>query len=348
MPATVPTVVATPTVNPTPELILHDPRRDGSSARFLWAYYPPPSPEGLTAATLGEDSVFLEWEPMEDAAGYRVRYYLREVSPDGASSESWVTSQDVPASQDSLRVSGLVCEHTYAFYVSATGDGIPYLDAHGPSSRVEMSPCSSEPAVATHTGAACPEGRSCLDKAQWPPFTAIYQRTKSSRSQNSGRDLPNEWHVETRLQLYYIEWRADFDWKITVIADFIWSDLPYHQTEPSARFSEIGSYEERKGLMRTTYDARFESGEVSRDEQLTYGGGYGGWLTITRLLIDARLQGDGVPEDREGVCYRNVCEKENAALRFGRLLVTNDRYRIPLESGDSFRVLEIRIAADRE
>ena len=347
VPKTTSTAAATPIVSPTPALILHDPYSDGSPARFLWASYPPPPPEGLTAIASRGDSVFLEWQPVDDVAGYRVRYLLPPPPGQVIRAEDTVR-ESLPASQTSLLVSGLECQQNYSFYVSARGDGVPYLDDEGPYSRVDISPCSIEPAVATHAGGVCLEGRSCLSEAQWPPFTAIYQRTTSSRGNNSGRDLPNEWHVETRSQIYYIEWRADFDWKITVIADFIWSDLPYYQAEPSAMFSEIGSYEEQKGLIGTTYRPWSESGEVRRDEEPTYGGRYGDWLTTPRLLIDGWLTGDGIPENREGVCYRNVCEKENAVLRFDRLLVTNDRYRIPLEFGDSFRVLEIRIEAYRE
>ena len=56
---------------------------------------------------------------------------------------------------------------------------------------------------------------------------------------------------------------------------------------------------------------------------------------------------EGIPEDYDGVCYRNVCESRDAALRFGDDLVTNDEYQIPLVLGESLRVHQLWIDADR-
>ncbi len=160
-----------------------------------------------------------------------------------------------------------------------------------------------------------------------------------------------------------------------MIADLNWAQPELFCNGLGNALDGVGSYEEQKGLIHTTYDAIDVRAYVERREVLALN--LGGELTSNHYYVEGVYGRDnplaeaalillgidpsegverpkGVPEDYDGVCYRNVCETEDTALRFGDDLVTNDQFHIPLvlngvsRIGDSIRVHKLWIDADRE
>ena len=373
---------STPTVESSPTPYGHDSYRDGNPPRFVW-HYPPP-PEELTATPLDEDSIVLEWKPVYGAAGYDVLYYPYSkgirLTPENARDESLRASTyavigDMFTSQTSQQVSDLECELTYLFEVRAIGAGRPYDNSsdpdqkdYGSPSRVIISPCDTAPAMSGAYAGLCPEeGTDCLHQSHWPPFQAVYS-TLHYRSFT--HDCADGQYYESRLQVKHMNYRAASDYRTTVIADFEWSYPEMFCNGSGISLEGIGSYEEQKGLIRTTYNALEDSGRVERNNTLSnllgdftanlyyleriYGKDNPTVLILMRIQSSEGVQRpEGIPEDYDGVCYRNSCESENAAIRFGDDLVTNDQYNIPLvlgtlsRVGESLRVHQLLIDADR-
>ena len=372
-----------PTVESSPTPYGHDPYRDGNPPRFLW-YYPPP-PEELTATPLDENTIVLEWKPVYGAAGYDVLYYPYSkgirLTPENARDESLRASTyavigDMFTSQTSQQVSDLGCELTYLFEVRAIGAGRPYDNSsdpdqkdYGSPSRVIISPCDTAPAMSGAYAGLCPEeGTDCLHRSHWPPFQAVYS-TLHYRSFT--HDCADGQYYESRLQVKHMDYRATSDYRTTVIADFEWSyPEMFCSGSGIGSLEGVGSYEEQKGLIRTTYNALEDSGRVERNNTLSnllgdftanlyyleriYGKDNPTVLILMGIQSSEGVQRpEGIPEDYDGVCYRNSCESENAAIRFGDDLVTNDQYNIPLvlgtlsRVGESLRVHQLLIDADR-
>ena len=367
----------------------HDPYLDGQPPRFLW-HYPPP-PEGLIAIPLGEDGVMLEWQPVYGAAGYDVLHYLYSegvvLTPENSSdpslrSETYAIIGELLTSQTSHQVSDLECEQTYLFEVRAVGAGRPVdmstepaQTDYGSPSRVIVSPCGTGLAISDSYAGLCPEeGTDCLLPSQkvalssgWPPFQAIY----SALYRESWRHYCVDAHYyDSRWQVKHMDYRSTYDYRITVIGDFEWK-YPEVRCSGSGRLYEgVGSYEEQTGLIRTSYNALDYSGRVERSSTLglpstdftdnlrylerVFGKDHPAALIAMGIYPEEGVERfEGTPEDYDGVCYRNVCESENAAMRFGDDLVTNDEFQIPLVLGtldrvdSSLRVHRIWIDADR-
>ncbi len=381
-----PIATATPVGGPapTPALSGRDPYSDGQPPRFLWHY--PPSPRFLTARSISRESVVLEWEPVHGAAGYDVLYYpysealtpeeLANTEDHPLFNSAFASTGDMFTSETSQEIADLDCEQTYLFEVRALGGGV-YIDTvyparndYGPPSRVIISPCDTGPARSgTHTG-LCPDGgEDCLSwSPHWPPFQAVYSYFLPV---SNTLDCADGTYYESRLQIKYIDYRGTFNHRTTVIADLNWAHPDLFCSGGGVALDGVGSYEEQKGLIHTSYDAIDVRARVERQEVLS------GWLgdltsnlyylegtygrDIPSILImmgidpaEGVQRPEGAPEDFEGICYRNVCASGDAALRFGDDLVTNDRFRIPLalkdvsRVGDSIKVHQLWIDADRE
>ena len=384
IPAPTATATATSAPTPTPAPPGHDPYSDGQPPRFLW-HYPPP-PRGLTAAGTSSESVKLEWEPVHGAAGYDVLYYAysEALTPEELAnaedpplfSDVFASTGDLFTSETSQEISDLDCEQTYLFEVRALGGGV-YIDTiyparkdYGPPSRVIISPCDTGPAMSdVHTG-LCPDGGDdCLSWSRhWPPFQAVYSYFHPvSQTLNCADGT----YYESRLQLKHIDYRGAFNHRTTVVADLNWAHDELRCSGGGVALDGVGSYEEQMGLIHTSYDAIDVRAHVERGEVLGVGLGDLTWnlyylegfygrdnpAALAMMGIDPSEgieRPEGVPEDYDGVCYRNVCETEDAALRFGDDLVTNDRFQIPLvlhgvsRVGDSLKVHKLWIDADRE
>ncbi|MDE2838012.1 MAG: fibronectin type III domain-containing protein [Chloroflexota bacterium] len=385
-----PAVMATLTSAPTPTPVQsgRDPYTDGQPPRFLW-HYPDP-PRGLTARGVSGDSVILEWEPTYGASGYDVLYYaytealtheeLANSEDHALFDSAFASTGDLFTTEASQEISGLDCEQTYLFEVRALGGGV-YIDTvyparkdYGPPSRVVVSPCDTRPAMSeTHTGLFPDGGDDCLTRlGHWPPFQAVYSYF---HPESWTHDCADGEYYESRLQLKHIDYRGPVDHRTTVIADLDWAHDDVRCSGGGVALDGVGSYEEQKGLVHTTYDAIDVRAHVERGKVLSVN--FGGDLTSNlyyvegiygrdNALAEAALlllgidpsvgieRPEGVTEDHDGVCYRNVCASEDAAIRFGDDLVTNDRFQIPLalqsvsRTGDSIRVHMLWIDAERE
>ena len=374
---------STPTADPAWLPFGHDPYLDGQPPRFLW-HYPPP-PEGLIATPLQEDGVMLEWEPVREAAGYDVLHYPyaegvvltpENIEDDSLRSSTYAYIGDLLTTQTSQQVSDLDCEQTYLFEVRAIGAGLLEGPSRGPNqrdygspSRVIISPCDAGPAMSYAHAGLCPgEGTDCLERSHWPPFQAVYS---SLRRETRTHDCPDGQYYESRFQVKHLDYRATFDRRTTVIADFEWAYPDIHCSGSGVGLLEgIGGYEEQRGLIQTTYNASRDWGDVERSTalsnrlgdfttnryylELIYGQNHPAALVFSGIQQGEDPQRPrGFAEDYEGVCYRNVCESENAAVRYGDDLVTNDAYEIPLVlatldgAGESLRVHRLWIDADR-
>ena len=384
--------VSTPTVEPSPIVTPtgRNPYLDGMPPRSRW-HYPLP-PEGLTARPLDGNSVMLEWESVRRAAGYDVLHYPYAegvvLTPENVGDESLGTSEyayigDLFTAQTSHRISDLECEQTYLFEVRALGDGglygwseYPIREDYGEPSRVIVSPCDAEPALsAPYTGLCPEEGMDCLLSPErvslssgWPPFQAVYSTVRHKSWTHDCRDGQ---YYDSRSQIKHMDYRGDYNHRTTVLADYEWA---YPGIEcsgsGSVQLEGIGSYEELKGLIHTTYNASEDSGRIERTRSLSlfpsdltehlgyYERIFGTDHPATLMLMGIRPEDGaerprGILEDYDGVCYRNVCESENAAIRYGDELVTNDAYNIPLLLGassgraPSLRVHQLWIDADR-
>ena len=385
-PTPTPTATATPASKPTPTPVPsgHDPYSDGRPPRFLW-HYPPP-PRFLTARGVSRDSVILEWEPVHEAVGYDVLHYpysggltpeeLANTEDHPLLNSAFAHTGDLFTSEIFQEISDLDCEQTYLFEIRALGGGV-YIDTiypaqkdYGPPSRVIISPCDTEPARSDiHTG-LCPDGgEDCLNwSPHWPPFQAVYSYFHPV---SKTLDCADGTYHESRLQIKHIDFRTDFNHRTTVIADLGWAYPELFCNSGGVALDGVGSYEEQKGLIHTTYDATRVRARVEHGEVLS---GYLGDFTSNLYYLEALYgrdnpgvlvlmgidpaegvqRSEGIPENYDGVCYRNVCQSEDAALRFGDDLVTNDQLRIPLvlndvsRVGDSIKVHQLWIDADRE
>ena len=374
----------------TPVPFGHDPYLDGQPPSFLW-HYPPP-PEGLVATPLQEDGVMLDWEPVYGAAGYDVLHYPYAegvvLTPENIGDESlgfdtYARIGDLFTSQTFQQVSDLECEQMYLFEVRAIGAGPPVdmsIDPdqkdYGSPSRVIVSPCATEPATSVPHAGLCPEeGSDCLFPSQkvalssgWPPFQAVYS-TLHHRTRT--HDCPDGQYYESRLQVKHMDFRTDYNHRTTVIADSEWAYPEIFCSGSGFGLWEgVGSYEEKKGLIRTTYNALEYSGSVERTKTLSlfsndltehlgyyeriFGRDNPAVLILAGIRPDQEFERPrGFAEDYDGVCYRNVCESKDAAIRYGEDLVTNDAYEIPLVlatldgAGESLRVHRLWIDADR-
>ena len=92
---------------------------DLSSLNLL--YCQPPAPGNLTAGTVGETSIPLNWNPVTNASKYRVEYRLRE-------DLNWTEDSDT-ITGTSHTVNNLVCNSEYQFRVSAYASGTEYAEA---------------------------------------------------------------------------------------------------------------------------------------------------------------------------------------------------------------------------
>ena len=191
----------------------------------------------------------------------------------------------------------------------------------------------------------------CLEIAKWPPFQAIYQEFHSQSKEHEPRNpvYGGETYYGSHMQVKHIDWRGDYDWRITTIANLEWEpDVDGPGSSRGIAFGDAGSYVEQKGLLLTRYDDHYST--VERTDSLSVRGE--SVFNLIAFYLDDGVP--GIPEHYAGVCYRNVCEPENAALRFGDSVVTNDGWRIPLAGTASpmrpylARVLTMWINAERE
>ena len=287
--------------------------------------------------------MFLNWEQRGGVEAYHVSYR--------SASDHTSTTDELPESQSTYAAPTLSCDEVYTFHVQAKGDQHNFSPYYGPASVVTILPSDSEPATSVVDMDPCPEDvPDCLEIAKWPPFQAIYQEFHSQSMEHNPRspEYGGETYYGSHMQIKHIDWRADYDWRITTIANLEWEpDIGGPGSARGIAFGDEGSYVEQKGLLFTRYGS---FSPADRTDRLTVSG-ESVFNLISYYLDDGVL---GIPEDYAGVCYRNVCEPENAALRFGDSVVTNDGWRIPLAGTASpsrpyqAKVLTMWIDAERE
>ena len=100
---------------------------DLSSLNLL--YCKPPAPENLTAGTVTETSIPLNWDVVTDASKYRVEYRLQ-------GDLNWTVDDDA-ITGTTHTVDDLACNSEYRFRVSAYGSGTVYAAAWSDESEVE-------------------------------------------------------------------------------------------------------------------------------------------------------------------------------------------------------------------
>ena len=137
---------------------------------------PAPAPTGLSVTGFTATSVSLSWNPVTD--GYR---YKLERST--SSSGPW-TDAGSETGGTSGTATGLDCDTTYYFRVSARGDGSPYSTTFGDTSSAvsrATSECSTAPAP---TGLSVTSATDASVSLSWNPVAGVYQY-KLERSTNS-------------------------------------------------------------------------------------------------------------------------------------------------------------------
>ena len=111
---------------------------DLSSLSLL--YCSPPAPGAPTAGTTAERSVALSWTAVSNTSKYRVAYRHDH-------DDRW-TAHSASVTGASHTVDGLLCEQTYAFRVSAHGNGTTYTAAWGaPSTPLRHTTATCTPPV---------------------------------------------------------------------------------------------------------------------------------------------------------------------------------------------------------
>ena len=135
---------------------------------------PTPAPTGLAVTGSTGDSVSLEWNPVTDAHRYRLEQRR-------GTTGSW-TAVGSETSAASQTATGLDCNTTYYFRVSARGDGNPYSTAFGNPSTVSVSgitsSCPDAPAPSGLSATGATENGVTLG---WNPVTDA-QRYRLERS----------------------------------------------------------------------------------------------------------------------------------------------------------------------
>ena len=91
-------------------------------------YCAPPTPENLSAGTPGEVSIDLSWDEVDDTTVYRVEYRASDAA-------EWTLDDDTISSA-TYTVDELACNTSYAFRVSAYGDGETYVADWGAGAEV--------------------------------------------------------------------------------------------------------------------------------------------------------------------------------------------------------------------
>ena len=105
---------------------------------------PPPAPTGLTAGPVTATSVPLRWDAVASRAKYRVEYRA-------SGATAWTVADDTRTGTTHT-VDGLTCGTTYAFRVSAYGDGTTHAAAWGaPATAVTATTSACPPAGPTVT-----------------------------------------------------------------------------------------------------------------------------------------------------------------------------------------------------
>ncbi len=122
----------------------------------------PPAPTGFIAAATARYGIDLEWDTQDGIDRYRVEY-----STDGT---AWTLSSDtITGSSTSHAVSGLECDVSYQFRISAYGDGIDYAQAWSPtSSHTDSTDLCLPPAPGNFTATAT--GTTTIS-VSWDPVT---------------------------------------------------------------------------------------------------------------------------------------------------------------------------------
>ena len=150
-----------------------------------------PAPIGLEVVASTDTTIDLEWFWVRDAEHYKL-----ERSLDG--STGWTLAD---AGADSItsgvyRVTGLACNTTYYFRVSARGDGHPYSTSFGtpsPNSGARItSPCTTAAPAPAPTGLMATASTETSVSLSWNPVTDAYRYRLEHSESSSG-----PWTAET-------------------------------------------------------------------------------------------------------------------------------------------------------
>ena len=148
-----------------------------------------PAPIGLEVTASTDTTVTLEWFWVRDAQHYKLERRL-----DGSTSWTLADAGADSITTNSYTVTGLACNTTYRFRVSAHGDGHPYSNSFGspsPSSNPRTTSACATPAPAP-TGLRATASTETSVSLRWNPVTDAYRYRVEYSESNRG-----PWTAET-------------------------------------------------------------------------------------------------------------------------------------------------------